>query len=49
MVQPSAKTAVTSSSDRSASSSRPTLHPTVARRVRWRLGQVHRAGPERIQ
>ena len=39
MVQPSVNTAVTSSSDRSASSSRPTLHSTVARRVRCRSGR----------
>ena len=39
MVQPPAKTAMVSSRDRSASSSRPTLHSTVARRVRCRSGR----------
>src|SRR5215831_2521779 len=39
MVQPSTNTAVTSSSDRSASVSSPTLHSTVARRVRCRSGR----------
>ena len=39
MVQPFTNTAVTSSSDRSGSSSRPTLHCTAARRVRWRSGR----------
>ena len=38
-VQPSTKIAATSSSDRSASSSRSTLQSTVARRVRWRSGR----------
>jgi hypothetical protein len=38
-VQPSVKTAAVSSSDRSPSSSRPTLHSTVARRVRCRSGR----------
>ena len=38
MVQPSTNTATVSSNDRSASSSRPTLHSTVARRVCWRSG-----------
>ena len=39
MVQPSVNTAVTSSSDRSSPVSRPTLHSTVARRVRCRAGR----------
>ena len=39
MVQPPVNTAATSSSDRSGSSSRPTLHCTVARRVRCRSGR----------
>ena len=39
MVHPPVKTAATSSSDRSASVSRPTLHSTVARRVRCRSGR----------
>src|SRR5438874_2142933 len=39
MVQPPTNTATVSSSDRSASSSCPTLHSTVARRVRWRSGR----------
>ena len=38
MVQPSTNTAAVSSSDRSVLSSRPTLHSTVARSVRWRSG-----------
>ncbi len=37
-VQPSTNTATVSSSDRSATSRRPTLHSTVARKVWWRAG-----------
>ena len=48
-VQPSTNTAMVSSSDRSASSSRPTLHSTVARRVRCRSGRSTAPVPERVQ